>query len=833
VLTRRWLIAAAVGVALLLLLGKALAGVYVDYRWFSALGAESVWWARVENLMILRGLSGTVATVFFFCNLYAVRHSVVSLVLPRRVANIEIGEEVPSRYLLLAVIGMALLFGILLAFPQDDWTSLALVRWGQPFREADPYFEYDLGFWMYWLPFETSLHVWSLIALLAATTVVVFLYALTPSLRWERGTLHVSGYVRRHLSLLGALLIFLLAWSYRLDGLGLLLNGTGAGGAFTSADWKVAVPANFVLAFTTAAAAVLVGWAAWTGQMRIAFVAVTAVLALSLGLRQFLPPLAQRLAGPVDPVSREEGYLKTRAVYTQRAYAVDRIVIDSAQRVALPSLRDAAQSLSEWDAGAIRRAVERRRQGIVSGAIGWATDSGRLVAVAAQRPSGPDAADPFAAWTVTRMRAWSSDDRGGIAGVAGGGVEEGGAIHAALVYDSAAGPLVVSEREGDVDAPEISQWPSRVAHAWDQQNLRLMFSDVDVRDPRMMLHRDVHDRLQMLVPFFWQSAHVTPIAWSDTLYWAVHLYTATDYYPVSEHTHLAGEDVSYVRHAATAIVHAQSGHVTLVADSVSVLDPIAATWVKRFPALFTSWSTLPAAVVANIPPPIESAVAQAAALARFGTRDKPMVPPAHLPGSFSGDTTLLGGAYRPMYLTPGDSKLAWTTPVLDASERVRGIIVSVGGPQPATYWRELPEPGLRWPAVIERLLRVPESPAPPRDVTLRRGPVRVVPVRGGTAAYLQTTYAWRSDGAPTVARVAIHGTGAARDSVGFGFTLAEAVGMRPETPDAASTITPAVFRQRVGDLYAAMRDALQRGDWPAFGKAYDDLGRLLKLPTVK
>ena len=831
-LTRRWLIAAAVGVALLLLLGKMLAGIYVDYRWFSALGAESVWWARVENLTILRGLSGTVATVFFFCNLYAVRHSVVSLVLPRRVANIEIGEEVPSRYLLLAVIAMSLLFGILLAFPQDDWTSLALVRSGQPFREQDPYFEYDLGFWTYWLPFETSLHVWSLIALLAATTVVVFLYALTPSLQWERGTLHVSGYVRRHLSLLGALLLFLLAWSYRLDGLGLLLNGTGPDGAFTSADWKVAVPANFVLAFATGAAAVLVGWAAWTGQMRVAFVAVTAVLALSLGLRQFLPPLAQRLAIPVDPVRREEGYLRTRAVYTQRAYAVDRILTaDSTERVALPSLRDAAQSLSEWDAGAIRRAVERRRQGIVSGAIGWATDSGRLVAVAAQRPTGPDAADPFAAWTVTRMRAWASDDRGGITGVAGGGVEEGGAMHAALVYDSAAGPLVVSDRQGDVDAPEISQWPSRVAHAWDQQNLRLMFSDVDVSEPRMMLHRDVHDRLQMLAPFFWQSAHITPIAWRDTLYWAVHLYTATDYYPLSEHTHLGGEEVLYVRHAATAIVQAQSGHVTFVKDSV--LDPIAKTWVLRFPSLFTSWSSLPAAVAANVPPPIESAVAQAAAFARFGTRNDSAVVPAHLPGSFSGDTALFGGAYRPMYLTPGDSSLAWTTPVLDASDRVRGIIVSVGGPQPATYWHKLPEPGLRWPAVLERLLRVPESPAPPRNVTLRRGPVRVVPMRGGGAAYLQTTYGWRSDAAPTIARIAIHGTGAARDSVAFGLTLAEAVGMRPETPNAASTITPTRFRQRVNELYAAMRDALQRGDWPAFGKAYDDLGRLLKLPTAK
>ena len=830
-LTRRWLIGGAVAVALLLLMGKAIAGVYVDYRWFEALGAEAVWWARVENLVILRGLSGTVATIFFFFNLYAVRHSVVSLVLPRRVANIEIGEEVPSRYLLLAVILLSVLFGGLLAFPQDDWTSLALVRWGQAFREGDPYFEYDLGFWTYWLPFETALHVWSLIALLAATTVVVFLYALTPSLRWERGTLHVSGYVRRHLSLLGALLIFLLAWSYRLDGLGLLINGNGPGGAFTSADWKVGVPANFVLAFATGAAAVLVGWAAWNGQMRIAFITVTAVLALSLGLRQFLPPLARRLAGPVDPEAREKGYLATRAGYTRRAYAVDRVIPSDTggARIALPSLRESVTSVSQWDAAAIKRAVERRRQGPVSGSIGWLSDSSRLFGLAVQRPTGPDAVDPFTPWTVTRVRAWAADERGGVAGATGGGIEEGGAIPAVLVYDSASGPLVVSDREGDVEAPEISRWPSRVAHAWDQQNLRLMFSDVDVREPRMMLHRDVHDRVRMLAPFFWQSAHISPIAWRDSLYWAVHLYSASDYYPLSEHTRLGGEDVSYMRHAATAIVHAHSGHVTMVADSA--LDPIAATWVRRFPSMFVNWSAVPSGVVANIPPAIESAVAQAAAYARVGMRAEPL-PAAHLPSTFGGDT-LFGGAWRPLHLAAPDGRLAWSTPLLDAADRVRGLIVGVGGTQPQTYWYPLADPGVRWPAVLERLLRAPDNPSPARDVSLRRGPVHVVPLSGGAAAYLQTTYAWRSDGAPTIARIAVHGAGSTRDSVAFGQSLAEAAGVRAEPADSASNLTPADFRKRVDDLYAGMRDAMRRGDWTAFGKAYEELGRLLRTTSAK
>src|SRR5687768_7155019 len=169
----------------MLLAGRALAGLYVDYHWYAAMGATSLWRAQTENALITRGLSIFFGSAFVFLNLYAVRHSVVALVLPRRVANLEIGEEVPSRYLMGAVVILSLLLGGLLALTQDDWTSLVLARSGEPFREGDPYFQLDLGFFVYWLPFETALHIWALIALLAVATIVVFLYALTPSLRWE------------------------------------------------------------------------------------------------------------------------------------------------------------------------------------------------------------------------------------------------------------------------------------------------------------------------------------------------------------------------------------------------------------------------------------------------------------------------------------------------------------------------------------------------------------------------------------------------------------------------------------------------------------------------
>src|SRR5665647_1070590 len=202
--------------ALVLLLGRWSASLYTEHRWYASLGAQDVWRAQVATTATLTVVSFALAALFAFVNLYAVRQSVVSLVLPRRIANIEIGEEVPGRYLLAAVVALSVLMGGLLTFSSDHWYEALLASVGKPFGEADPYFGADLGFFVYWLPFETAIHVWSVIVLVSVTGLVVALYALTPSLRWDRGTLYVSAYVRRHFTMLGAVLLLVLAWSYRL-----------------------------------------------------------------------------------------------------------------------------------------------------------------------------------------------------------------------------------------------------------------------------------------------------------------------------------------------------------------------------------------------------------------------------------------------------------------------------------------------------------------------------------------------------------------------------------------------------------------------------------------
>jgi uncharacterized membrane protein (UPF0182 family) len=176
--------------------------------------------------------------------------------------------------------------------------------------------------------------------------------------------------------------------------------------------------------------------------------------------------------------------------------------------------------------------------------------------------------------------------------------------------------------------------------------------------------------------------------------------------------------------------------------------------------------------------------------------------------------------------TPTRHALMWTQAVLDVSDRVVGLTVARGGRGGATYWLPLPDSGVRWSSLLDQLRRAIDSTsAVSRDTRLVHGGVQVLPLAGG-AAFMEPAYAWATDGPPTLLRVALSSGGTAAT----GHTLADAIGA--PVAFARDTI-PAVsqdLRAHAAALYDQMRAALKRGDWAAFGHAYDALGRLLGRP---
>lgn len=853
---RRWLVVALASVALVLVVGRALATLYVDYRWYDALGAVALWRARTANALILRALSAAAGGAFVFANLWAVRQSVVSLVLPRRVGNVEIGEEVPRRYITAAVVAASLVLGAVLTLPQESWTTLGLWRYGVEFGETDPYFASDLSFYLYWLPLETALYVWAIIALVLAAAVVVFLYALTPGLRWERGTLRVSSWVRRHLTVLGVLLLLLLAWSYRLDAYTTLSNGSGPAGAFVAVDHSVVIPANLGLAALTIAISLIVLWAGWAGQLRVAFGAVTAVIVLSLGLRQALPQLVRRFAQPADPARREAAYVATGLSFTRRAYGTDRVrTADSAVAyadLAYADLKQAARLVPVWDPAVLARAVTRGAPGGAAvEAVAWrrggrdstGRDSTRgVVGDVVLRPTAASPAEPGAAgsgppaWLVVHVLGTATDERGAPLRVdaAGQPSDDAAPLPPVLFADSAGGFQVVSDEAGRLPAAELESWRSRLAHAWSRQDWRLVFGELPQPAPRILLRRGVRERVRALAPFFAQDRTVAPVVHGDSLYWMVHLYSASPNYPLSQHQVVGKDEWSYFQHAALAVVNAHTGRVALVADSA--LDPIAETWTRAFPTLFGSWASLPAGLEALAPPALDGALAQGRAIARCNGAPscsnvvgRPSAVRVAVPAGLDTTATLAG---EPLVVLPGRAGAnAWIVPLVGTDEHLRGLLIAAGGPEHATHWypvRDAVDGGARWPALLARLSGFPDSlAAGAPSSAVRAGRLRALPVAGGVAL-VQPFFQARADGAAALARVAV----AASDSlVRVGPTLAAALGVVAGRRGAADSFAPpasaADFRARVAALYDAMQAALRRNDLAAFGSAYAQLGALL------
>ena len=814
---RRWVLLALAGAAILLLAARAVAQIYVDYEWFEAAGALEVWRARTGSALVMRLVSGIAAGLFVFVNLYAVRHSIVSLDLPRKVANLEIRERVSGRYLMVAVVVISIFLGGVLSLPQDDWTTFSLARSGVPFNEADPYFGSDLGFFVYWLPFEQTLYYWTLIALLIVTALVVFLYALTPSLRWDRGRLYVSGYVRRHLTVLAGVVLLILAWSFRLDMYDVLMNGSGPDGAFGYVDHKVLIPGNLILSIATMGAALIVVWSGWTGQGRLAGAAILGIMVLALLTREVAPFIGERIAAEPDPQRRELPYQQARAGYTRRAYASDGVRrVDSA--LAFAGAAEFGRNVAIWDAPAISRALETTMRADI-GSLGWHPSPVGIVADVPERPPRAGSDTTRATFGLSRIQAWDADDHGGLVHVPPAhGRDEEAQLGSAVVFPGARNYLIVADSFARIVGAPIESDAARLAHALSFQRLRWASNDLPRPHPTVVTRRDVHDRLHTLLPFFTQGTVVTPIVLGDSLFWMVDLYAASSSYPLSRHIQVAGDERTYFQHAARAILYATTGETFVVADTLP--GPLALTWIKRFPTLFAPWSVLPAGLRPFIPPAIDGLRAQATAYAEYGTRVDSDVP-RHLVLNDGSDSALAGAV--PVFVIPRLGATAIGLTLLDASERVRGIVIGVGGVAPQTLWFESPRLGPKWSSVIDRLHSIDtSSSSSARDATIARGPIRAIPL-AGAIGFAQPAYSWRVQGAPTLLHVAF----LVNDSVRVAPTLSALVEPPPPPASTLPATTPADIRARAAALYTRMRDALRRGDWVAFGQAFDELGKLL------
>ncbi|NEP60564.1 MAG: UPF0182 family protein [Symploca sp. SIO2G7] len=153
----------------------------------------------------------------------------------------------------------------------------------------------------------------------------------------------------------------------------------------------------------------------------------------------------------------------------------------------------------------------------------------------------------------------------------------------------------------------------RLAYAYSLGDWQLLLSNSLGADSRIHYHRLIQDRIRQLAPFLSLDSDPYLAVIDGRLQWIVDAYTLSDRYPYSEPLglsegvqavlqnramqRLASNGTNYIRNPVKAVVDAYDGTIKLYV--VDATDPILASFRRSFPSLFASLESAPPSLQAH------------------------------------------------------------------------------------------------------------------------------------------------------------------------------------------------------------------------------------------
>ena len=637
-----------------LVLAYLAARVMTDALWFDELGQGDVFTRTLAAKAELFVIAGGVAALVVGANL------TIAL---RRV------DVARTRVVGAAVAAASLVVGSYFGSSTlQHWQTFLLWRHRQSFAVAEPLHGEDIGFFVFTLPFELAVVRYLLLLLGVGALTATLVY-------WRRGAvvfrpLRLSNDAQVHLAAIGAASLLLVAWRLHLARYALELRQPSPGGTHSFAgagyvDVHVRSPGLAVLSIIA-----LVSALAWLAAPRVArsgyrrravFLIAGPAIGLVVGailVTSFLPALVQRYAVDPDPVHSEEPFLLLSISATRSAFGLDDVEVvpysptGTFTPTDLSGAREQLSRVAIWDPSLLRA----RMRELVTETPYYDPQSPtyELAHLDGRRQLTITSARELEIRRVRDARTWenfrfaythglglvrfsSTDtDASGHPRL----VDPGVGLRQPRIYfgrlpPSAPDWVVAATRRTEVDMGasegatqtgyhydgtggiQLATWFRRAAFAFKLGSKELLLSDDIGSESRLLLHRDVRDRLRALAPFIRWDGDPVPLAVNDGIVFLVDGYTTSDSYPYAERVDLGGTSVNYVRPSVRATVDAFSGAVDIYLDEEA--DPIARAWAEAFPTLFRPMNEMSAEVRGHLRYPADLFAAQATAYERFHT----------------------------------------------------------------------------------------------------------------------------------------------------------------------------------------------------------------------
>lgn len=634
-------------------IANILVGLYVDRLWFDELGYRGVFNTRIGTRVWLFFAALALAVIFLLGNLIAAWRLPLETQGAESSPLREVPLASVKRAGLIGGAVVALFIAIAFAAAASgEWETILQFMHAESFGVSDPQFNRDAGFYTFKLEALQFIKGWALglaiVGLFAAIAVYGFRWLL------HGGNVVATRSTRIHAALLLTAIIGLLVWGYWLGRLELVLSdgGTVFGATFT--DVNVRDTAYLVMMAAGAVVAVTVLSFPFHERLLVPGAGLGFLVAASLGGLVIYPAIVQRFTVEPNELNREREFISRNIEATRLAFGlngvaetsfpaedritpadleadsaslrnvrvwdhrplidtlgtiqqlrelynfpdvdVDRYVVDGESRQVFLGARELSHNQLPADQ---QGWVNRRLQfthgfGVTVSPVDVVTTSGEpSFFVSNIPPEISNVADLASApFEIAQPRIYFGEDTDewvivnsdseefDFPSVADPSAEEG-----VLNLESQA-----RNRYDGIGGIQLGGFFKRLAFAWEFQDTNILISGSVNGDSRLLLRRNVQDRVAELAPFLRLDADPYIVIGRDGgLFWIQDAYTSTDRFPYAE-PHSSG--VNYIRNSVKVVVDAFNGTVDFYI--VDDTDPIIRVWQKIFPDLFRPEADFPA-----------------------------------------------------------------------------------------------------------------------------------------------------------------------------------------------------------------------------------------------
>ena len=625
---------------LILILFNTVLGFYTDWLWYDSLVLTRVFFTRIGASLGLFAAGALAFWIVFVFNVLLVRR-----LNPQGLDDTPLFEAVQA--VGVRITPVVLLVGAFFAFfmgtgASSAWEELLLYFNQQPFGMTDPIFGRDVSFFLFTLPIWQFLRGWLM------TTFVITLIAtgLASGIGWRGWGAPAA--VRAHLSCLGALILLLIAWQYRLDALELVYSSRGAvfGAGYT--DVNAQLPAFTILVFVTIIAAVLLLVNVFLQQAwRAIVVVLVGWIAISALAGNIYPNLVQRFQVNPNEFTREREYIAHNINFTRAAFGLDRIVdenFDAESELTGAELLDQPDTIRNirlWDYRPLLQTynqVQALRQQYQFTDIDidrYEVEGERRQLMLSARELIPEqleqpaqtwvnrklvythgygvAASPVAEITPDGLPTFVLQDLPvqGILEVSRPQIYFGERTNEYVIvkteteefdYPRGEGGNVFTTFEGDTGI-RIGGFLPRLAFAIQFADINLFISQELTSESQLLWRRNILQRTLEVAPFLrFDSDPYIVVGGDGNLYWFLDAYTVSGRFPYSEPSQYGTRTVqpgfNYIRNPVKIIIDAYTGEMDFYL--VEPDEPIAAAYARIFPSLFTPFEEMPEDLNAHI-----------------------------------------------------------------------------------------------------------------------------------------------------------------------------------------------------------------------------------------